>query len=510
MRRAFVVVVAVVVGCLTALPALAVPPAEPGRIVYTRSGYPEVPSQLVTVAADGTDFQPIIGPYRSPSGPFAGRYSPNGRWLAYLNDESGIDPHYALRLARADGSGATDLSVTGEVTGPTWSPDGLEVAVYSNDSREIVIAGPGTRRTVTLDAPPCAASSLAWSPDGARFALGLGCLEPDDPAQQVWVVNVDGTEPRQLTRLQGWDVARVGGWSPDGSQILFGTHDGIWIIDADGSGQRQVPGTGELDVSARWSPDGTEIVFTRWSDGSPQRSGSLFRVRNDGTGLQRISTAPDRILHTADDWQPVPAHAAPACPDGQVPRAGFVDVTGAHATAVDCMAWHGLAQGRSADRYAPGDVVRRDQVASFLARLLERAGVDLPAPRAQGFGDIDGNRHADAINQLAELGILTGFDASTFGPSQPMTRAQMASLLVRTYEHAADARLPRHLDEFADDDGTRHEPAIDRAAFAGFTSGVTVSRYEPTGQVRRDQMATFLARVTGRLVQEGHAQLPDG
>lgn len=511
MRRPLVVLaLAGLLATITA-PALAVTPGEPGRIAYVRY-QDEDPRQLVTVDQDATDFTPIVVDDEPVSGPAGAAYSPDGRWLAYLHNWGGsLAPRYEMRVVRADGTGDRPIFRAGEITPPTWSPDGRQVAAYSNGNDNIAISDQTGARlySVQIEGQVCNAGAIRWSPDGQRFALSRWCRSSGGAVSQVWTVDVDGTNPQRLTNLQDTFGAQLQDWSPDSRQLLYSTAEGLWLMGADGTSQRRIPNTGARDGAARFSGDGRQIVFTRWRDGHEHfQTAELFRIGVDGTGLTQLTSVPDGVSHVAASWQSLPAYTAAACPEGDVPSAGFDDASGTHAASVDCAVWHSLASGRDADTYAPTMPVRRDQIATFLARLLERSGVELPTPSPQGFDDIDGNTHADAINQLAELSIIAGIDADTYGPARPMTRAQMASLLVRTYEHVTGDDLDRFPDQFSDDDGSSHELAIDRATFAGFTSGVTVSTYAPGASVRRDQMATFLVRVVDRLVQEGHVELP--
>lgn len=202
-------------------------------------------------------------------------------------------------------------------------------------------------------------------------------------------------------------------------------------------------------------------------------------------------------------------HTTTACPPDVVPPAGFVDTRGnTHRHAIDCGAWHGIVRGTDRDSFWPSTELNRAQMATFLTRLLHRTAARLPAPRDQGFTDIAGNFHADAINQLAQVGIVQGTSASTFAPSAVVTRAQLATFVVRAYEFAAAEDLPAEQDWFTDDDGSVHEPAIDEAAEADFVAGTSPTSYAPRRSVTRDQLARILARVLNRLVADGQARLP--
>ena len=61
-------------------------------------------------------------------------------------------------------------------------------------------------------------------------------------------------------------------WSPDGSRIAFAPFShlgsvGIYVMNADGSGRRQITETANADGEPAWSPDGRRIAFTSLRDG---------------------------------------------------------------------------------------------------------------------------------------------------------------------------------------------------------------------------------------------------
>ncbi len=192
---------------------------------------------------------------------------------------------------------------------------------------------------------------------------------------------------------------------------------------------------------------------------------------------------------------PPPRPLDPACPPGEVPPAPFPDVAGnEHEPAIACMAWRQVARGTAGGGYLPTAPVRRDQMASFLLRLLSVAGAPLPAGSPDAFDDDDGSNHESAINTLADLGIVTGRGGRTYAPAATVTRAQMASFIARALAHATGAELANTTDFFADDSGGTHERSINRLAEAAIAGGTLDGRYRPNEPVRRGQMASFLAR----------------
>jgi hypothetical protein len=211
----------------------------------------------------------------------------------------------------------------------------------------------------------------------------------------------------------------------------------------------------------------------------------------------------------------VPRSISDACPAGQIPEDGFTDVpdSNVHEPAIDCVVHWQVAEGRTAGSYAPSDVVSREQMASFIARLVERAGVALPAGSRDHFRDDDTSVHQDSINRLAEAGIVVGKGDGTYDPRRDVSRAQMAALLVRAYDFYTRPTgwqpvLTSRWDYFDDDNTSPLQVEINKAAAAGFTGGFPDGTYRPNHGVKRDQMASFLARVLDLIVEKGMASVP--
>jgi spore germination protein YaaH len=125
-----------------------------------------------------------------------------------------------------------------------------------------------------------------------------------------------------------------------------------------------------------------------------------------------------------------------------------------------------------------------------MASFLSRF-LKLPATSTDYFDDDNGNKHEGAINRLAAAGITVGCGPRKYCPDGLVLRDQMASFLARAL------KLPTtSTDYFDDDSGNRHEAAINRLAASGITSGCGPGRYCPKGVVLREQMAAFLHRAS--------------
>lgn len=149
------------------------------------------------------------------------------------------------------------------------------------------------------------------SPDGKRIVF----TSLKDGDLDIYVMNVDGSGLKQLTHQLGYD----GGpwWSPDGKRIVYRAYHpqtpeeiatykdllrqrlvrpnkmDLWIMNADGSDQRQITHLGAASFGPSWTPDGTKIIFASNHHTDPKLGNfDLFLINPDGSGLEQVTTAP--------------------------------------------------------------------------------------------------------------------------------------------------------------------------------------------------------------------------
>ncbi len=231
-------------------------------------------------------------------------------------------------------------------------------------------------------------------------------------------------------------------------------------------------------------------------------NGSFFGYGNDlARGLDVFRFQGDLNVPPLEpvDFGPAPCDDAPKARE-------YVDRDEArkvHRPSVDCAIFRNLAVGRTVDGekvFEPRRAVTRDQMATFIVNTLVEAGYDDELPEAgdvDRFDDLAGNPHRGNINRLARAGVVAGTGDGRYSPNARVSRAQMATFLVR----AADFVLERDLESDGDarfrdvaKDNT-HKRSIEVGADNGLFSGETTTTFGPKGDVERDQMATFLVNL---------------
>ncbi len=148
------------------------------------------------------------------------------------------------------------------------------------------------------------------------------------------------------------------------------------------------------------------------------------------------------------------------------------------------------------DKYCPTQDVTRAQMAAFLIRALGEEG-NL-GPFQAIFPDVKlGEWYTLYVERLANLGITLGYADGTYRPNGLVTRAEMAAFLVRAFPPPV---LDPPVGLFADVPPTEWyaasaEDLYDRAVTKGCSAAPL--NYCPLDPVKRDQMASFLARILG-------------
>jgi Tol biopolymer transport system component len=197
---------------------------------------------------------------------------------------------YAVCVMKSDGSEKRRVTDRLTTTDPAWSPDGRQIAFTRNedvgeyttftDDDVFVMDADGVNvRQLTPEVDGTSSSQPAWSPDGRRIAYVRGpsrssAVVAATPLAfgEIVVLDADGGKTTRLTRAEP-DAAPA--WSPDGREIVFVRgHDlnrssgdmDLFIVDAAGGTPRHLTRSPRsLETAPAWSPDGSRIAFARSS-----------------------------------------------------------------------------------------------------------------------------------------------------------------------------------------------------------------------------------------------------
>ena len=146
--------------------------------------------------------------------------------------------------------------------------------------------------------------------------------------------------------------------------------------------------------------------------------------------------------------------------------------------------------------FCPWEPLSRAHMAVWLVRVLD--GHDPDPVTETRFSDVDGTHpQAAFIERFAHLGVTEGCETEplSFCPDEDVSRAQMASFLVRAFDLESAGESAGFVDVVA---GGAHSANIDALAVSGITDGCDTDplRYCPWDPVKRAQMASFLVRAS--------------
>ena len=173
---------------------------------------------------------------------------------------------------------------------------------------------------------------------------------------------------------------------------------------------------------------------------------------------------------------------------------GFSDVdAGAwYAEAASYCRDNGLMAGTSGTTFSPDTPMTRGMLVTVLYRLagspaLEDENLGYP------FADVPGDSwYADGVYWARLNGVVSGYSDSAFGPNDPLTREQLATILWRYAGSPAVEGGASFADE--SDIAAWAASAVDWAQESGYVSGVGGNRFDPDGTATRAQVAVILMR----------------
>lgn len=324
-------------------------------------------------------------------------------------------------------------------------------------------------------------------------------------AQQVVIVGTTLTEPQRPSKgdnsfngwytdskcTQRWDfqdpvlenMTLYAGWTPYTGKYSYeiftdiGEHGTIAVERYATEGD---------EVTIRVSPDDTYLL-----EGLIVTSGSKnIDVKDNGDGTYTF-TMPSGNVNIVATFAEDPDWTEPTTNVSEI----FVDV--------DPDAWYigavqyaydtGLMSGVSATEFAPNATTTRAMIVSMLSRMEDANA----APDA-GFSDVASDAwYAESVNWAVANGIASGTGDNNFSPDVPITREQLAAMLMNYAAYKGeDVSARTSLENYIDAASVSSwaNDAMSWAVAEGYISGMTLDELQPQGNATRAQVAAILQR----------------
>ena len=214
-------------------------------------------------------------------------WSPDRTRIAFVRQGRRLGSGYQVWVMNADGSRARQITRGQVDVEPDWSPDGRSIVYRGNSPNgrtfDLYVVRPdgSGRRNLTRNPNAVSVTDPSWAPDSRRIAFQRSYQ--DRPiGTGIYSIGVGGAG---LRRLAGGGQEPA--WSPDGRRIAFirqpateGESFQIYLIGSGGGGLRRLTRGGE-NVAPEWSPDGRRIAFVR--------NDQLTVMNADGSGIKQLT-----------------------------------------------------------------------------------------------------------------------------------------------------------------------------------------------------------------------------
>jgi len=272
---------------LTANPPILSSTSEPsGKIAFVCQVYKiQAANQICIINADGSGFRRLTTDENRQH--YYPSIAPDGNSVVYAAfREPNIYEVYELIIESGEVKQLTDR--LGNLNGPEISPDGSRIAFKLSTANANQIWLMNRDGTNPQPVPNASGWDPTWSPDG-EYILFASDMQG---AIQLYQIKTDGSELLKISSLPA--IRGRSDWSPDGSFIV--TYSGqpwdrdVYIMNADGSNSRMLTPTGGNSQGPSISPDGQWVAFTSYFDLYGNDHGcEIYIIRIDGTDLRRLT-----------------------------------------------------------------------------------------------------------------------------------------------------------------------------------------------------------------------------
>ncbi len=290
----FAATLQILIPTLTPSPASSMPTVVPapdqpiGKIAFTCQMFKDQSSEQICIMnADGSNYRRLTT--EDDVRHFYPSISPDGQSIVYSASNKQSKHYEIYEMVLSTGAEKALTYAIGDLNAPEISPDGKTIVFtrYMNDPDKpntwlMDRDGSNLRQVSTI-----AAWDPTWSPDGTRILFA----SYKDNLSQLFIINLDGTGLHQVSDLP--DLRGRSDWSQFGQIVTYSGKPWfreLFIMNADGSNQRQLSPSGGNSQGPGFSPDGKWVVFTSYFDKYNDINGcEIYIIRVDGTDLRRLT-----------------------------------------------------------------------------------------------------------------------------------------------------------------------------------------------------------------------------
>lgn len=156
-----------------------------------------------------------------------------------------------------------------------------------------------------------------------------------------------------------------------------------------------------------------------------------------------------------------------------------------------------ILTGKAPGIYGVNDLVTRDELAAVIVRVLAATNQDRPNVQTT-FHYTDINTGYWAFNDIFQAslkGFLYGYPDGTFGIGKPVTRAEMAAILVRLFNLTDDKQTPTSFTDLDTPGEQWAKQDIILLEHKNLVAGRSKGHFDPAAYVTRGEMAAFISKV---------------